>query len=243
MKVVNDLLGYQDYKIVQNSKYFSFSLDSILLPNFVNIPKNTKVILDFCTGNAPIPIILSTRCGEKTKIYGIELQKEIYEMAEESLKINKLENRIKLINDNIKNVDKYFEINSIDIITVNPPYFKLNEKSKQNDLIEKRIARHEVEITLKEIIELSKKMLKNDGIIAMVHRTDRLIEIITLMEENNIEPKVIQFIYPKENTNSNLVLIEGRKNANSGLKILEPLIIHDENGNYRKEIEAKYFRR
>ena len=106
MKVINDLLDYNGLKIVQDDKYFNFSLDSVLLPNFVKINKNTKNILDLGTGNAPIPMILSTLTN--AELYGIELQKEIYELAVESLKINNLENRIKIINDNIKNLDKYF---------------------------------------------------------------------------------------------------------------------------------------
>ena len=238
MKVVNDLLDYNNLKIVQDDNYFNFSLDSVLLPNFVKINNNTKRILDLGTGNAPIPMILSTMTN--AEIYGIELQKEIYDLAEESLKINNLEDRIKLINDNIKNLDKYFEPNSFDVIVSNPPYFKYSETSNINEIIQKTIARHEKEITLSELVSIAKKYLNNNGVFAIVHRTDRLIEIIEEFRKNNIEPKRIRLIYPKEGEESNMVLIEGRKNGNVGLKILPPLVAHNNNGEYTDEVKKMF---
>lgn len=238
MKVINDLLNYNNLKIVQDDEWFNFSLDSVLLPNFVKINKNTQKILDLGTGNAPIPMILSTMTD--AKIYGIELQKEIYDLAVESLKINKLENKINIINDNIKKLDKYFDINSFDIIVSNPPYFKYNENSNINESIQKTIARHEKEITLNEIVFTAKKYLKNNGTFAMVHRTDRLIEIIEEFKKNNIEPKRIRLIYPKVGEESNMVLIEGRKNGKTGLKILSPLIAHNNNGEYTDEVKEMF---
>lgn len=238
MKVINDLLNYNNYKIVQDDDYFNFSLDSVLLPNFIKINKNTKRILDLGTGNAPIPMILSTLTD--AKIYGIELQKEVYDLAVESININNLQNKITLINDNMKNLNKYFEPNSFDIIVCNPPYFKMNEKSNLNESIQKTIARHEKEITLSEIISIAKKYLDNNGTFAMVHRTDRLIEIIEEFRKNNIEPKRIRLIYPKVGEESNMFLIEGRKNGRVGLKILHPLIAHHNNGEYTDEVKKMF---
>ena len=236
MKVINDLLDYNDLKIVQDNDYFNFSLDSVLLPNFANIKKDCKKILDLGTGNAPIPMIFSCLYKD-VKIYGVEIQKNIFELAKESIELNHLEDRIELINDDMKNLDKYFEINSFDVVVSNPPYFKVNEESNLNECIEKTIARHELKITLDEVIEVANKYLKNGGTFAMVHRTDRLIEIIDIMKKHNIEPKRIQLIYPKENEESNMVLIEGRKNGNIGLKILPPLIVHEPNGEYKEVIK------
>ncbi len=238
MKVINDLLNYKNMKIVQDDNYFNFSLDSVLLPNFITIHNNTKRILDLGTGNAPIPMILSTLTD--AKIYGIEIQKEIYDLAVESININKLNEQITLINDNMKNLDQYFEPNSFDIIVSNPPYFKLSESSNTNDTIQKTIARHEKEITLSEIVQIAKKYLNNNGTFAIVHRTDRLIEIIEEFRANNIEPKRIQLIYPKEGSESNMVLIEGRKNGNVGLKIMYPLIAHNQNGEYTEEVKKLF---
>lgn len=241
MKVINDLLDYKGLKIVQDDNYFNFSLDSVLLPNFVTLKNSTKNILDLGTGNAPIPLIFSC-LNEEAHIYGIEIQKTVFELAEESVKLNNLEDRITLINDNMKNLDKYFKINSFDVIVSNPPYFKIDEESNLNECIEKTIARHEKEITLDELVFIANKYLKNNGVFAIVHRTDRLIEIIETFRKYNIEPKRIRLIYPKVGTESNMVLIEGRKNGKVGLKIQYPLIAHEENGEYTEEVK-KYFKK
>ena len=178
--------------------------------------------------------------NENADIYGIEIQKEVYDLAVESVKMNDLENRIHLINDDMKNLDKYFEINTFDIVVSNPPYFKLNEESNRNENIEKTIARHELKITLDELVKIANKYLKNNGVFAMVHRTDRLIEIIETMRKYNIEPKKLRLIYPKVGTESNMILIEGRKNGNVGLKILPPLIAHENNGEYSQEVKEMF---
>lgn len=233
MKVVNDLLNYNNLKIVQNPDWFSFSIDSVLLANFVKVNNKMKIV-DFCTGNAPIPLFLSTRT--KSKIIGIELQKEVYDMAVESININNLNDKIEIINENIKDFCKKSETDIYDLITCNPPYFKINTDSNVNLNDIKAIARHEIHLNLDDLFKSARKILKNHGKIAIVHRTDRLIDIIIKMKENNIEPKRLQFIYPFKDSESNLVLIEGSKNGNAGL-VLEPnIIIHDNNGNYTKEI-------
>ena len=187
-----------------------------------------------CTGNAPIPLILSTKTD--AKIYAVELQKEVYNLAKETIKINKLDNQIVLINNNIKNLKKIFNTETFDIITCNPPYFKKKEDSIINENIVKSIARHEIEMELEDVMLISKSLLKNEGSLVLVHRTDRLIEIIELMRKHNIEPKRMRLIYPKINTESNLVLIDGRKNGKKGLKILPPLYIHNDDNSYTKEV-------
>lgn len=237
-KVINDLVYFDNLKIVQNKNYFNFSLDSILLPNFALVNKRTKMILDLCTGNAPVPLVLSTKT--KCKIYCVELQKNIYELAKESIKINHLEEQIELINDDAKNIVKYFETDTFDLITCNPPYFKYNETSLVNNIDVKSLARHEISIDLDSIMKISKKLLKNGGSICMVHKTDRLIDIIATMRNNNIEPKRIQFIYPKVNSESNLVLVDGHKNGKPGLKILKPLYVHNEDGSYTEEVLKQF---
>ena len=231
---INDLVYFKDIKIVQNKDYFNFSLDSVLLPNFVEITRKTKKILDMCTGNAPIPLILSTKTD--AKIYGVELQKEVYDLAKETIKINNLDNQIELINDNIKNLKKIFDTETFDIITCNPPYFKKKDDSIINENKIKSIARHEIEMELEDVMIISKALLKNEGSLVLVHRTDRLIEIIELMKKHNIEPKRMRLIYPKVNTESNLVLIDGRKNGKEGLKILPPLYIHNDDNSYTNEV-------
>jgi len=231
---LNDLVGYKDLKIYQNKNWFSFSLDSVLLPNFVSLNKNIKVIMDLCCGNAPIPLILSTKTN--AKIIGVELQEDIYKLAKDSVSYNKLDEQIDIVNMNIKDLKDKYTGDSIDVITCNPPYFKLNEDSYTNLDIHKVIARHEKEITLEEIIDISHYLLKNNGVLAMVHRTDRLIEIIGLFEKYGLEVKKLRFIYPKEDSESNMILIEGKKNGNTGLKVLPPLYVHNSDGSYREEV-------
>ena len=234
MSVLNDLVGYKNLKIYQEPDWFSFSLDSVLLPNFVTLNKNIKVIMDLCCGNAPIPLILSTKTN--AKIIGIELQEDVYKLAKDSIDYNKLNDQIEIINMNIKDLKDKYSGDSIDVITCNPPYFKYIESSNINDDIHKVIARHEKEITLDEIVDISHYLLKNNGVLAMVHRTDRLIEIINTFNKYNLEVKKIRFIYPKEGSESNMILIEGKKNGNTGLKVLPPLYVHNEDGSYRDEV-------
>lgn len=238
MKVVNDLLGYKNLKIVQDTDYFSFSLDSVLLPNFVTISRNTKNILDIGTGNAPIPMILNYKYN--IPIVAFEIQKEIYELACETLKLNNLSEKIRIVNDDIKNISKYYDYESFDVIVSNPPYFKNQNLSKKNDNLIKAIARHELKLNLDDIIRIAYKYLKNDGVLSMVYRTERLTDVLTLMRQNKIEPKRILFIYPKEGKKSNLFLIEGIKNGNYGIKEVQKLIVHDQDGNYTADV-IKYF--
>ena len=232
-KVINDLVYFKNIKIVQNKNYFNFSLESILLPNFAEITPNTKNILDLCTGNAPIPLVFSTMT--KAKIYGVELQKEVFDLADESIKMNNISN-IELINDNVNNMINKFETDTFDIITCNPPYFEYTNNSRVNDNEIKSIARHEIYLKLEDIFKISKKLLKNGGSVCIVHRTNRFLEIVDLMKKYNIEPKRVRFIYPKINSESNLVLIDGRKNGKKGLKLLPPLFVHNNDGSYTEEV-------
>ena len=234
MEVLNDLVGFENLKIYQNSDWFSFSLDSVLLPNFIALNKSINTIMDLCCGNAPIPLILSTKTN--AKIIGVELQKDVYDLAKKSVEYNKLDDKIEILNMNIKDLKDKYSGDSIDVITCNPPYFKYNEDSNINEDIHKVIARHEKEITLDEVVDISHYLLKNNGVLGIVHRTDRLIEIIETFRKYNIEVKKLRFIYPKIGTESNMVLVEGKKNGNTGLKILAPLYVHNEDGSYTDEV-------
>lgn len=238
MEVVNRLLNYKDLNIVQNTDWFNFSLDSVLLANFAVQNKVYKNVIDFCTGNAPIPLILTRKLS--CNITAVEIQKNVYDLALKSIKINNLEKRINLLNMDVKDLPKIYETDTFDLITCNPPFFKVNENSKLNDNIIKTNARHETLINIEDIFSVSKKILKNNGTISLVHRPDRLVDIISCMKKYNIEPKRLQFVYPKHNSECNMILIEGSKNGNPSLKILPPLYVHDENGNYLEEIKNMF---
>lgn len=238
MIVKNNLLNFKDAYIYQDTDYFKFSLDSLLLANFVTLRKSDKKILDLCTGNAPVAMFLAMK--SKASIVGIELQKEIYDLGEKSVIENAMDKQITLINDDIRNISKYYETDSFDVITCNPPYFKVNDTKMINDNKIKSIARHEIMCNLDSILEISKKMLRTGGVIALVYPVSRLIEIIYKMKENNIEPKKMQIVYPKQGKSANLLLIEGVKNGKSSLKIMPPLYIHNEDGSYKENIRKMF---
>lgn len=239
METTNYLLGYKNLKIIQDNEMFNFSLDSVLLPNFITINDSTKNILDIGTGNAPIPLILSQKT--KAHITGIEIQKEVSNIAKKTIKLNNLENKINIINDDIKEYYKKATPEYYDIITCNPPYFEVKKTSKFNKNDYKTIARHEVTLKLEDILKIARKLLKNGGTLGLVHRPERLIDILTTMRNYNIEPKKIRLIYPRKNKESNILLIEGKKNGKKGLKILPPLYSHNQDGTYTEEIQ-KYFK-
>ena len=195
-------------------------------------------ILDMCTGNAPVAMLLSFKCN--ANICGMEIQKEIFDLAVDSVNENGMSDRIRIINDDVKNVGNYFGCEHFDVITCNPPYFKYSESSNINGNEVKSIARHEIKITLEDIIRIGSKYLKNKGYFYMVHRPERLSEMFDLMKKYRLEPKRIRFIHPKEGSNSNMVLIECVKNGNVGLKVLSSLIAHDSDGNYSSEIREMF---
>ena len=228
MEVLNDILGYKNRRIYQDTDCFSFSLDSVMLANFATIRLRDKLICDLGCGNGVIPLILSLRTNKN--IVGVELQKKLSDMAVKSVNLNNLSEQIKIINMNMKDFvnSEYFE--SFDIITCNPPYFKVNDKNYFNDSYEKMIARHEIEINLSELLLVVNKLLKNNGNFAIVHRPERLMEILFEFKKNHIEPKRIQFVHEKLSKGSTLVLIEGQKNGNDGLKIENPIIMYNEDG-------------
>ena len=225
MKEINDLYDY-GYKIVQKSDYFKFSLDSMLLANFVNINMADSKLLDFCTGNCPIPIILSNSIKN---IVAFEVQKEIYELGDESLTLNNI-NNVKLINDDIKNIGNYYEEGYFDIITCNPPYFKVIDSSRINDNSVKAIARHEILIKLEDIVSLAYKFLRDKGKLYIVYRPDRLMELLKLFDKYMFGVKKLQCCYNNSDSLSSMILIEAMKNGHDDLKILAPLYTE----NYRR---------
>lgn len=234
MERIDDILGYKNLKIYQNSNYFAFSLDSIILANYANIRLRDKQIVDFCTGNAVIPLILSRRT--KAKIYGIEIQEKLAKLAKKSIEYNKLNDQIEIVNEDIKDFSKK-NISKFDLVLCNPPYFKINEKSSLNESYEKKIARHEITINLQDVCDCAKKVLKDNGNLCFVHRSDRLMEILEVLRKNNLEPKKIKFVYENINKESTLVLIEAQKLGKVGLKVDKPLILYELDGKLTEEYD------
>lgn len=232
MKVLNDILGYKGLKLFQDPDCFCFSLDSVVLANYCNIRVRDSKIVEFCSGNGVVSIIMSQRT--KANIIGIEIQEKLYNMANASLNINNLNERITFINEDIKEYVKGKD-NNVDLIVCNPPYFKYDQNNKINDSIEKQIARHEICINIDDICSCASKILKDNGKLCIVHRTDRFTDVYDSMKKYRIEPKRIKYIYNNENSNSEMFLIEGQKNAGTGLIIDKPLIIRNLDGSFTVE--------
>ncbi len=236
-EIIDDL-ELNNLKIIQNNNGFKFGIDSILLSDFAKKIKKDSIVLDIGTGTGIISILLSAKT-EANKIIGIEIQREVADMAKRSVILNKLENKIEIINDDINNIENYFENNYFDVIVTNPPYQKNNTGLKSEN--EKNlISRHEIKCTLEDIIKKSFKILKDKGEFYMVHRPERLVDIMYLMRKNKIEPKELRFVYPKISDKPNLILIKGIKNAKQFLKVEKPLIIYNEEGIYTKEVLSIY---
>lgn len=232
MEMLNDILGYDNLKIYQDTDFFSFSLDSIVLANYSTVRLRDKKIVDFCTGNGVVPIIVSRRT--KSNIIGVEIQDKLVDLAIKSISYNNLNDRISIICDDVKNFSND-NLNSFDLVLCNPPYFKVHENSSLNLSYEKKIARHEVCINLTEICECAKKVLKDNGSFSIVYRSDRLIELIDEFRKHGIEPKKVKFVYEKVNKNANLVLLQGQKCGKVGLTIEKPLIMYNDDGSMTDE--------
>ena len=233
-----DDLEFEGLKIIQNSRWFCFGIDSVLLSDFAKNIKNNSTIVDIGTGTGIISILLSKKCNP-SKIYGVEIQNEVADMAKRSVLLNKLEDKIEIINDNIKNINNYLLNNTIDAIVTNPPYKKIST-GKTNLEENKLISRHEIECNLEEILKISSKLLKPKGEFYMVHRTERLGEIIYKLKQNKLEPKQIRLIHSNIEKESKMVLIRAIKGGNEFVKVDKPLVIYDKDGNYTQEILKIY---
>ena len=234
MERLNDILGYPNLKIYQNPDFFSFSLDSIFLANYSTIRLRDKKIVDFCTGNGVVPIILSQRCNKN--IEGVEVLDKVYDLAVQSIHENHLEDRIQIYHEDIMDFSsKNEKLNTYDLVLCNPPYFKNEENSTKNLCYEKMIARHEVLISLDDVCCCAKKVLKDNGTFCIVHRSDRLMDILSSFRKHDMEPKRIKFIYETIDKESFIVLVEGQKKGNVGLKVEKPLIMYDKDGNPTEE--------
>lgn len=235
-----DDLQYKGLKLIQNKKGFCFGVDSVLLSDFAKNIKNNSTVIDIGTGTGIIGLLLCKKTNLK-KIYGIEIQKEVANLAKRNVLMNQLEDKFEIIHCDINCIFEQLESNSIDCIVTNPPYKKANTGLQNGD--EKQlISRHEVKCTLEDILKNAGKLLKDKGEFYMVHRAERLVDIMCLLRQYRLEPKNIRFVHPKQGEKPNLILIKAIKYANPFLKIDKPLIIYDENGNYTEEINQIYGR-
>ena len=233
MKRLDDILNY-NLKIYQDSDFFSFSLDSIVLANYAKIRKNDNKIIDLCTGNGVVPIILNKRY--KKNIDCIEIQEKLVDLAIDSIKENNIDDYINVFLGDINTFFDNTYNNYYDVVLCNPPYFNtVDIKNVQNLNYEKKVARHEILLNLNDLFSCVKKILKNDGTFYLVHRPERLEEILSSLKKYNLIPKRVFFVHNNINKEAILVFIESKLNGNDGLVVDKPLILYDLDGNETDE--------
>ena len=233
-----DDLQLNNLKIIQNKNGFCFGIDAVLLSDFAKDIRNNSQVLDLGTGTGIIGTLLCAKTG-LSKIYGIDIQKDVCDMASRSIKLNNLEDKFEIINTNIKDLKNIFEESSFDAIVSNPPYKKDNSGLK-NEIETRLISRHEIAASLEDFISISSKLLKNSGNIYMVHRPERLSDLFYLLKKYNLEPKKLRIVQSYANSKPKLILVKATKNAKSFLNIEEPLIIYNKDGSYTDEIFKIY---
>lgn len=233
-----DDLQINNLKIIQNPKGFCFGIDSVLLSNFAKSIKNNAEVIDLGTGTGIISILLTAKTNA-ANILGVELQEQVADMAMRSVILNNLQDKIRIINEDIRKLDKKLNIGYYDVIVTNPPYMKINS-GLPNEENTKLISRHEVECTLEDIARISYKLLKCNGEIYMIHRAERLVDIMEIFRKYKLEVKEMRLIFSNKDSQANLVLIKAIKNGKSFLRIDKPLYIYKKNGQYTDEILEIY---
>jgi tRNA1(Val) A37 N6-methylase TrmN6 len=232
----DDLLR-NNLKIIQSDEVFSFSMDAVLLARFCSAPLRGR-IMDLCTGNGVIPMLLSTRSN--AQIWGVEIQERLADMASRGVALNGLEERIAIINGDLKEIHQRVGSGGFDLVTVNPPYLPVTA-GEQNTNIHFAAARHEIYCTLEDVISACSRLVRYGGKVAMVHRPGRLVDILTLMRQYRLEPKRIRFVHPKAEEEANMVLVEGIREGKPDLRLLPPLVVYGPDGGYSPELMEVYY--
>ncbi|MGY3724092.1 tRNA1(Val) A37 N6-methylase TrmN6 [Granulicatella balaenopterae] len=236
-----DRLEREGISIIQSSQVFSFSLDAVLLADFASLPRTKKgVVVDLCSGNGAVAFLLTAKT--KNKILGVELQSALVDMAKRTVAMNNLEEKVSFLQADVRELKGVIAKDSVDVITCNPPYFKVAKKNLTNKLDSYTLARHEVALPLEELLEAMSGLLKMKGKAYMVHRPDRMADIIILARKYRLEPKRVQFVSPKKGKESNIMLIEFIKDGGlGGMRILPELVVFDEQGDYTSELKQVLF--
>ncbi|MCA0985651.1 tRNA1(Val) (adenine(37)-N6)-methyltransferase [Halobacillus yeomjeoni] len=231
---IDYLLAEENMRIIQSPSVFAFSLDAVLLADFTYVPKTRGKILDLCTGNGVIPLFLTTRSS--VPITGVEIQERLYDMAVRNIELNQLDEQLEMIHGDLKDMPARYGNDKFDLVTCNPPYFPTPQSDEQNINEHLAIARHEIHCTLEDVIQSCSRLAKSGGKVSMVHRPDRLVEIIELFKKYKLEPKRMRLVYPKEGKEANILLIEGTRDGKPGLNILPPLYALTQDDQYTNEL-------
>lgn len=232
---IDDLLTH-DLRIIQSDEVFSFSLDAVLLARFCSVPGRGR-ILDLCTGNGVIPLLLATR--SKAQVTGVEIQPRLADMARRSVAMNGLDHQIEIITHDLRQYQFEVGAGSFDLVTVNPPYLPLSfGEVGQNEHV--AIARFEVMCTLTDVVSASARLVKSGGKVALVHRASRLAELLSELRKHRLEPKRLRMVHPRAGTDANLVLVEAMRDAAPEMTILPPLFVYEGDGYCPELLEVYY---
>lgn len=232
----HDLLAYDGLKILQRDDLFKFSIDSLLLGDFVKVNPRAKRIIDLGCGLGPVSFYLSLKTS--IEIIGVDIQEQAIKLARESAVLNHLDHQIQFIHGDINEIHHQFETNQFDIVVSNPPFYKSNDLKQRNDLQALSIARHEVLLDLDQLLTAAKRLLSHGGMFYMIHRVNRMDEIIVKLHEHHFIAKRLRFVYTKAGKPAKMLLIEARYNGSMGsLEVEEPLYIYDQETNYTQEIK------
>ncbi len=232
-----DDLEINGFRIIQNPFCFCFGMDAVLLANFARVPAKAAV-LDIGTGTGVIPLLLAAK-SKGASWTGLEVQSNMVDMARRSTLFNGVQDKVSIVEGDVREIRNLFEAGSFNAVTSNPPYMKENSGLKNpSDTI--YISRHEIMATLEDVISAASYVLKSSGIFSMVHRPSRLPEIMEMMVKYHLEPKRLQLVQPTAGKEANLVLIEGVKGGGRECRILPTLNVYNEDGSYTEELLRYY---
>lgn len=232
-----DDLQCNGLRIIQNEKLFCFGMDAVLLTGFTRVKEGERV-LDLGTGTGIIPLLLSAKTkGEH--FTGLEISNSSADMARRSVRLNGLEQRIEIIQGDIKEAGELFAPASFDVVTSNPPYM-IGQHGLINSDLEKAAARHEILCTLEDVVRAAARLVRPGGRFCLVHRPFRLAEIIRVLSGYRLEPKRMRLVYPYADREPNMVLIESVRGGNPRMTVEKPLIVYEKAGVYTSEIMELY---
>lgn len=231
-----DDLQFKGLRIIQNSKGFCFGIDAVLLANFTRVKKNAKLV-DLGTGTGIIPILLAGK-SSANKIIGIEIQDEVAEMASRSVKLNQLEDRVEILNMDMKDAVGVLGKGQMDLVVSNPPYMHSNGLINEND--KKAISRHGLKCEIEDVIRVASDLVKPNGKFFMVNRPNRLVDMLAIARNYKLEAKQIRFVHSRVASAPKMVLIEYVKSAKPEIRVLSPLYVYNEDGTYTDEVKAIY---
>jgi tRNA1Val (adenine37-N6)-methyltransferase len=233
-----DDLDFKGLKIIQDPNMFCFGMDAVLLSHFAKARPGERVV-DLGTGTGVIPILMSGRSRD-TYFYGVEIQAPMADMARRSVLLNNLEDRIQIIEGDLKESPDYLGLGKYQLVTANPPYKKMGT-GMINPNNAKAVARHELKCNLDDVLRVASRLLAWGGRLSMVHRPNRMIEILTGMRHHGLEPKVIRLVYPSLRKPPNMLLIEAVLGGKQHLTWMPPLVVYEPSGEFTPEIQRIYY--